>query len=196
MILRYKSFIELVKGRNTESDVSLETVSVEQIELARDELRRDIMLHQLEVRKVALMEKAVDIDIMNCEGALEDLEEGVQRTKDEIVELKQQLATERLIRSRREEYNALAKVANIQTVPRKQTEARLVDGRRKLEERRDKKQQTEHEMEIREKQFQLLMQSVFDLKSTLAEDAAKEADRQNRNDMHDNSNGGGVDMIM
>ena len=173
-IQKYKAFLDLIRARNEESDASLEVISDEQISLAMGDLRREIMLHQLEIRKLALVEKAIDIDKMNCEGNLEDLEDSINMMRQDLLDCKQKLASERLVRSRREEYEALSKSANL-SVSQKISNAKKLEMKLSLDNLRSEEARTQEEIDVKQKQFSLLIQSIYDLQATIANDSSSQS---------------------
>jgi len=95
----------------------------------------------------------------------------------------------------------------VSTLPSKrETKQKLSIVQTELKALRDEEVRRDAELEIREKQFQLLLQSIFDLKSTLMEDeeddvviledqeslSAERQEEQNRTD--GNSKATGVDV--
>ena len=176
VLQRYKALLDLIRVRNDESEASLEHVTDEQIYQAKEDLRRDVMLHQLEMRKLVLIERANDKDMVNCEGNLKDLGESLSVLREELTELKQKLASEKLIRSRREEYEALSTAANLTTIPRKDTSQKLFKVKKRLEELNKKENEMAIIMDLRQKQFRLLLQSIHDLQAKFSNEEMEETD--------------------
>lgn len=172
VLQKFKILADLVRARNEDSDAALNESEVTDAQIieAKEQLRRDLMLHQLEVRKLVQVERAVEADRRNCKGELQVTLEKNEVLRKEMVELKQQLASERLIRSRREEYDALAKVLNRSTASRRETENKLNEVSLRLSQLREKRKQAIEDVDVREKQFCLLLQSIYDLKATLSKE--------------------------
>ena len=186
VLQRYKALLDLIRTRNEMSEASIEHVTDEQISQARDDLRRDVMLHQLEMKKLVLIERATDRDMTNCERSAEDLGVSLSTLREELTELKEKLASERLIRSRREEYETLSKAANNSTVPRKETNLKLVEIKSKLQDLRTQEVETTETLDLRQKQFHLLLQSIHDLQAQFSNEESK-SNKKLRSDTSKNS---------
>ena len=91
------------------------------------------------------------------------------------------------MRQNREEYESLAKMANVRPA-RRATEAKLQQIEEEMGRIAEEEAANVAELEVRAKQFHLLMQAVNDLKSTIAEDETKKraleeaADEENGDD--------------
>eukprot|EP00587_Corethron_hystrix_P011678 CAMPEP_0113301422 /NCGR_PEP_ID=MMETSP0010_2-20120614/2661_1 /TAXON_ID=216773 ORGANISM="Corethron hystrix, Strain 308" /NCGR_SAMPLE_ID=MMETSP0010_2 /ASSEMBLY_ACC=CAM_ASM_000155 /LENGTH=121 /DNA_ID=CAMNT_0000155049 /DNA_START=592 /DNA_END=957 /DNA_ORIENTATION=+ /assembly_acc=CAM_ASM_000155 len=94
----------------------------------------------------------------------------IAATREEISALRNRLEDDRRIRHNREACEALATIANGH--PASRATRRTIDGIRDgLEVEMAKARRTAAELELRERQFALCLQSIFDLKSMLAEDS-------------------------
>eukprot|EP00286_Rhodomonas_abbreviata_P005539 CAMPEP_0181339126 /NCGR_PEP_ID=MMETSP1101-20121128/29052_1 /TAXON_ID=46948 /ORGANISM="Rhodomonas abbreviata, Strain Caron Lab Isolate" /LENGTH=165 /DNA_ID=CAMNT_0023449999 /DNA_START=199 /DNA_END=696 /DNA_ORIENTATION=- len=119
----------------------------------------------------------IDTSLREVEAYLElqeELKKEMLRTEEDIVKLKERVAHERVVRKNKEEYAALAK--QVETLaPRKQTEKDrtvLVEQTSLLEEQTAKQTGT---MELRKKQFQLLLHVVEELKKNCNQDEEPES---------------------
>jgi len=134
-----------------------------------EDVQRELQMHNLEMRKMALMERSMEADLKEYDQLQQFLDSSKHKIREEIKTLQQSLASERLIRNDKLEYEALAKIVN--TLPSKmETQEKLNVVQKELDVLKDEEVQRDSELGIREKQFQLLLQSIFDLKSSLEED--------------------------
>eukprot|EP00590_Aulacoseira_subarctica_P007864 CAMPEP_0172424824 /NCGR_PEP_ID=MMETSP1064-20121228/28442_1 /TAXON_ID=202472 /ORGANISM="Aulacoseira subarctica , Strain CCAP 1002/5" /LENGTH=163 /DNA_ID=CAMNT_0013167227 /DNA_START=279 /DNA_END=770 /DNA_ORIENTATION=+ len=134
-----------------------------------EDVQRELQMHNLEMRKMALMERSMEADLKEYDQLQQFLDSSKHKIREEIKTLQQSLASERLIRNDKLEYEALAKIVN--TLPSKmETQEKLNVVQKELDVLKDEEVRRDSELGIREKQFQLLLQSIFDLKSSLEED--------------------------
>jgi hypothetical protein len=148
------------------SSGSYEKEDIESTVLA---LKGEIKLLNLEMRKLKLVEMAMDADLLEYVELQSHIESSKESNKQDIMDLQQTLTAEKLVRRDKQEYEALAKMAN--ALPSKrQTTLKLSAVQRDLDNLKGQEGQRDKELGIREKQFQLLLQCIFDLKSTLKED--------------------------
>ena len=82
------------------------------------------------------------------------------------------LAHEKQILKIREEYGSLAKMTTSRP-PSRVTKQKLEGIRAEIKEIRTKENNVERQLAVKEKQFQLLMQSIYDQKSSLEEDKSR-----------------------
>mmetsp|Transcript_12063 Transcript_12063/g.17586 ORF Transcript_12063/g.17586 Transcript_12063/m.17586 type:complete len:244 (+) Transcript_12063:53-784(+) len=192
---RYRDFSELVLAASEQqSSKECDTSALaNEIEHAKDLLEREIRLHDLEIRKLFLVSDAADAELAQYDAAQVQIESSISDCKDEIEELKKQLAHERKVRSNREEYETLAKMAR-QRPARRTTEKKLEAVKEEIEKIRAEDALAMAELDVREKQFQLLMQSIFDLKSNLSEDLIKMKKKEDQKDASDEDDGDIVGM--
>ena len=173
---RYREFLAVFLS--TQRDDSL----ADAIETCKQDLEREIGLYQVEFRKKSLSVQAmledvatVDKALARVDGVLDDLEKATKRLHEEQPPAKR-------VRHNKEEYEALAKMANSRPSRRV-----LIEKMETLEadkaEAETETSRSENDVSVREKQFHLLMQCMTDLKRSLAEDAAStEIDDKNSND--------------
>ena len=102
------------------------------------------------------------------------VEEGIVKAKTEIEETKDELAEAKLVRKNRMEYDALAKV--IQSHPaRDSSTARLDSVQDELVQLEVREKQLQEKLDLRKKQFHLLVTSIHQMQDLLAEDEEEEA---------------------
>mmetsp|Transcript_9001 Transcript_9001/g.10404 ORF Transcript_9001/g.10404 Transcript_9001/m.10404 type:complete len:240 (-) Transcript_9001:57-776(-) len=176
---RYRDFVQKVLSAST-------TSSTEEILDAQQSLKRELLLHSLEMKKLQLVAKSTKSELSDYDVAQVRIENSILKNKEEIDSLKQQLIQEGRIRRDKEEYEALAKIANLHASKR-ETEMKLADVTREIEIIKKREMETVSELEMREKQFQLLLKSIFDLKSSITEDIINEKNSKS----HSERNGEG-----
>jgi hypothetical protein len=74
------------------------------------------------------------------------------------------------VRKNKEEYEALASIINSTTHPISLSETQITKEQKEMQILKDNEGKNKVSLETREKQFQILLQSIFDLKSVLNED--------------------------
>ena len=168
--IRYRDFTEQVlfamqgKDPNNVDSSGLETV--------KNELVRELKLHDLEMRKLCQGANAAEAELAFYAATAETTQSSILECRSEIENLKIKLAHEITVRRHCEEYESLAVMA-IKRPARLKTEQKLKEIRSQMEDIRERERRAVNELEMREKQFQLLIQSIFDLKSNLKEDSQR-----------------------
>ena len=124
------------------------------------------------MRKITLVADAAHDELAQYEEASRQIDSDVSATRAEIGRLQTELTYEKQVRQNREEYEKVAKMANARPA-RRQTEEKLRQIQEEMRSIADEEATNVAELEVRSKQFHLLMQAVNDLKSTIAEDETK-----------------------
>ncbi|KAK7503354.1 hypothetical protein BaRGS_00005275 [Batillaria attramentaria] len=129
------------------------------------------------------MEKSVQVHAMNLreqenyEKLTKDIETKIQEATTKIAECKVELQQAKRIRKNRQEYDALAKV--IQQHPdRQETTRQLQSLDKELKSLADTKEKLEEKLELRRKQFLVLITSIHELQRILEEDEKKEEEME------------------
>jgi chromosome segregation ATPase len=141
----------------------------ETIETLKQDLTRDFELYLVEMKKVSLSTQAAVADTKQLETEMTQVQSKIQKLQADIEVLRNEQPKARQIRRNLEEYEALAKMANTRP-SRRVLEERMATVKQELEEVEVEAQKNREEKAIREKQFHLFMQSLFDLKESLAAD--------------------------
>merc|ERR1719296_167064 len=136
-------------------------------------LQTELLLHDLEIRKLILSSRASDDNSSRFSPALSAMRDSLASTRRDIGSLTAALADERRIRRNREEYDALAKMANDKSPPIRETTSELQRVQREIDEVKGEVREAKWELTVREKQMRLFMQSLGDLKATLREEDLK-----------------------
>ncbi|KAL8609903.1 hypothetical protein ACOMHN_016378 [Nucella lapillus] len=129
------------------------------------------------------MEKSVQVHAMNIaeqesyEKLTKDIETKIQEATEKITECKTELQEAKRIRKNRQEYDALAKV--IQQHPdRQETTRQLQSLDKELKSFADTKEKLEEKLELRRKQFLVLITSIHELQRILEDDERKEEEME------------------
>jgi THO complex subunit 7 len=101
-------------------------------------------------------------------------ETSIESTKREIEELKVQLEQERVVRQHKEEYEAIARLIN-ELPARQDTENAIAALEGDLSELERDENSLQQKMDLRTKQFHLLLHTVQDLQQMIAAEEAEES---------------------
>ncbi|XP_072328440.1 THO complex subunit 7 homolog isoform X1 [Scyliorhinus torazame] len=108
-------------------------------------------------------------EMLNYEKISKDIESNIAAAHDKISECKKQILQAKRIRKNRQEYDALAKV--IQQHPdRHETLQQLEALGKELEHLSHIKESVEDKLELRRKQFHVLLSTIHELQQTLESD--------------------------
>ncbi|KAF7993112.1 hypothetical protein HCN44_005893 [Aphidius gifuensis] len=107
-------------------------------------------------------------ELKNYEQLSNEIEDEIEKAKKSIETTKQELQNAKQIRKNRIEYDVLAKVINEQP-DRKETNAKLETLKNELGTLKEKSEQLEYKLEMRRKQFHVLISSIHSLQSMLDE---------------------------
>ncbi|XP_037071736.1 THO complex subunit 7 homolog [Pollicipes pollicipes] len=113
------------------------------------------------------------IELENYETLYKQIDSGTELVKAEIVQAKEELNKAKQIRRNRMEYDALAKVIN-QQPDRKETEARLAELKAELQSMQACQDGLDAKLEMRRKQFHVLVTSIHQLQQMLDEEQPEE----------------------
>ncbi|XP_005092008.1 THO complex subunit 7 homolog [Aplysia californica] len=118
----------------------------------------------------------------NYEKLRQDIENKIEDATAKITEAKAELQLAKCIRKNRQEYDNLAKI--IQQQPdRQETTRQLQTLGKELSSLASTKQQLEEKLELRKKQFMVLITSIHELQRILEVDEQKEKEESKEEDM-------------
>merc|ERR1719228_1602367 len=116
-----------------------------------------------------------EAELKNYEDLHTKVEEGIVSGREDIENTKIDLLEAKRVRKNRMEYDALAKV--IQTHPNRTTSGvRLETVQAELAALREKEQGLEDKLDMRKKQFHVLVSTIHQLQSLLAADEVESGD--------------------
>ncbi|XP_060571654.1 THO complex subunit 7 homolog [Ruditapes philippinarum] len=118
----------------------------------------------------------------NYETLNKQIESRIEEAELKIKESKEELKMAKQIRKHRQEYDALAKV--IQQQPdRQDTTRKLQDVDEDLKQLEETKQKLEQKLDLRRKQFHVLISAIHELQSMLEEDEGMEVSEGKQDEM-------------
>ena len=151
---------------------------------AQHALQTELNLHDLEMHKLLLSSRACDGNSSRHDASLTQMESILESTRNDIQNLSSTLTAERQIKHNLEEYNALAKLGNINkhshniNPPICVTKLELEQVQQSIQNVNREIEQAQSEIMVREKQLRVVMASLGDLRSTLMEEEVLKKRRQ------------------
>lgn len=150
-----KSFIKWINSSDVDSTLHERMLlQLAQCEFAQKKSRLVSNMSQEELKSYEQLSKEIEIQI-------EEAKKDIEKTKAELQDAK-------CVRKNRIEYDVLAKVINEQP-DRLETDLKLATLREELGSLREKSEQLEHKLEMRRKQFHVLISSIHSLQGMLDE---------------------------
>lgn len=119
-------------------------------------------------RKSRLVSNMSQEELNSYEELSKEIEIQIEEAKKDIEKMKSELQDAKRVRKNRIEYDVLAKVINEQP-DRKDTDLKLARLRNELGSLKEKSEQLEHKLEMRRKQFHVLISSIHSLQGMLDE---------------------------
>lgn len=141
--------------------------------LTHERLMSQLSQCEFSIAKSQLGCRMNETELENYEKLYTQIDSGTETVKTEIVKAKEELNAAKQIRQNRMEYDALAKVI-AQQPDRQQTEARLALLRAELETLQSTQGDLDAKLEMRRKQFHVLVTSIHQLQRLLDDDQAEE----------------------
>ncbi|XP_076167874.1 THO complex subunit 7 [Ptiloglossa arizonensis] len=150
-----KSFIKWINSPDLDNTLHERMLSqLAQCEFAQRKSRLVSNMSQEELKSYEQLSKEIEIQI-------EEAKRNIEKTKTELQDAKR-------VRKNRIEYDVLAKVINEQP-DRVETNLKLATLREELDKLKEKSEQLEHKLEMRRKQFHVLISSIHSLQGMLNE---------------------------
>jgi chromosome segregation ATPase len=173
--LKYRDFVTRYSAPGDDADA---------VEATKQELVRELNLYQVEMSKVGLSVQAANADAALMDTEREAVAAQMAAVQQDIDALRKAHPEAKQVRRNLEEYEALAKMANTRPSRRiLEVKKAKIDAEWKQVEA--SVQSNREEKALREKQFHLFMQSLFDLKESLAEDVEKKEEAEQGEDDDD-----------
>ena len=160
------------------------TTAAAAIIAAQHALQTELNLHDLEMHKLLLSSRACDGNSSRHDASLTQMESILESTRNDIQHLSSTLTAERQIKHNLEEYNALAKLGNLNkhahniNPPICITKLELEQVQQSILKVNQEIEQAQSEIMVREKQLRVVMASLGDLRSTLLEEEVKKRGQQ------------------
>ncbi|XP_011261911.1 THO complex subunit 7 homolog [Camponotus floridanus] len=166
-----KSFIKWINSSDVDNTLHERMLSqLAQCEFAQKKSRLVSNMSREELDSYEKLSKEIEIQI-------EEAKEDIEKTKIELQEAKR-------VRKNRIEYDVLAKVINEQP-DRLETDIKLATLQQELATLKDKSEQLEHKLEMRRKQFHVLISSIHSLQGMLDKCDEEIIDMSLENDTED-----------
>lgn len=166
-----KSFIKWINSSDVDNTLHERMLSqLAQCEFAQKKSRLVSNMSREELDSYEKLSKEIEIQI-------EEAKEDIEKTKIELQEAKR-------VRKNRIEYDVLAKVINEQP-DRMETDIKLATLQQELATLKDKSEQLEHKLEMRRKQFHVLISSIHSLQGMLDKCDEEIIDMSLENDTED-----------
>lgn len=155
--------------RCTKKFLAFQSDSAEDATATLNTFSSELALFELEASKAEAIRKACEQEIEHYAKLDQAIGQQGKETAADIEALKDELKQARTTRMHKEESEALAKVVN-ELPQRLATERELVQVDAQVGELTTTHKQTLEELSLRQKQFKLLMQSIFELQRALDPD--------------------------
>ncbi|CAI5721992.1 unnamed protein product [Peronospora effusa] len=140
---------------------------------------------EFEANKTAIWNYTCDRELEEYETLNTEIDTSINKVMKEIEELKQKVHKEKTIRAYKEEYESIARVIN-ELPSRKEITAEIQSEKKRLEDATRAIEAVDQKLELRTKQFAVLINTIQNLKATLNEDAVVEKeDHQEDEEMED-----------
>jgi hypothetical protein len=167
---RYRTFLETIHADEAEADA----IAIEQ---SKQELEQELQLYQVEVHKMSLRLETAQQELTQLESARQETSTLIQEKQERIVALRSKQSRTKQVWGYKDEYEALAKMGNHRP-SRAILEKRLFLTEKQMKVALAAEQATNTLVKLREKQFQLLMQCLLDLKASVNDNSDNQDDEE------------------
>lgn len=151
---------------------SSETTDAE-IATLKHGLVRELALYRIEMSQALEAAMMCDRELEESKAIEKSIEEDIKAAQIDISNLAKELSEQQSIRKHKEECELLARLVN--TLPPRSTVMKdIVKAEDALAKLREQSNTAEHRVNMRTKQFQLLLQSIFDMKKNMEEDSEQQ----------------------
>lgn len=134
---------------------------------------------EFEANKTEIWNYTCDRELEEYETLNAEIDTSIGKFMKEIEELKEKVHVEKTVRAYKEEYESIARVIN-ELPSRKEITAEIEGQKKRLEEATTAIEAVDGKLDLRTKQFALLMNTIQNLKATMEEDAVMEEEEQQR----------------
>jgi THO complex subunit 7 len=139
------------------------------VQESRESLLREISLYRHEMSQVTLAVGMCERELVEFQALERDIEDEISTVQANISRLTQELAEQRSIRRHKEECEMIARLVN--TLPaRSLVTKEITRAEEAVAKLRDQTSVADSKVNMRTKQWQLLLQTVLDMQKNLAED--------------------------
>ncbi|KAE9015254.1 hypothetical protein PR003_g14407 [Phytophthora rubi] len=139
---------------------------------------------EFEANKTEIWNYTCDRELEEYETLNAEIDTAIGKAAREIEELKRKVHVEKTVRAYKEEYESIARVIN-ELPSRRDITAEIETQQRRLEEATAAIEAVDGKLDLRTKQFALLMNTIQNLKATLDEDALMEEEEEQKQQQED-----------
>ncbi|KAF2078581.1 hypothetical protein CYY_000081 [Polysphondylium violaceum] len=164
----FKKYLQFINILTDTSDTT-NSNSSEKIQSAYISLIKDLSNFELGIQKATTISETSKEELQYYETLFKQKELEIENEKQEILKLKERLAYEKTQRQYKEQYLALYKLIN-EKPSIDQTEKEIEIAQKELNEISDQTLKTNNKLELRSKQFQLLLHTLGELEKNLDDD--------------------------
>jgi len=150
----------------TRSFLSLQGESGVGAEAARNAFVRELGRLELDYAKLELAVARCEEEVRQYGQTGEEIDQQIATAQSDIEGLQQELAAAQLARQRKEELEALAERVN-EELPRSTLENEIAQVMEELQEMEAKRSSVLNQVDLRKRQFQLMMHSMAELTKTI-----------------------------
>uniref|UniRef100_A0AAV1URA3 THO complex subunit 7 n=1 Tax=Peronospora matthiolae TaxID=2874970 RepID=A0AAV1URA3_9STRA len=162
-----------------------ESVDTETCKQELDALFWEMAQLEFEANKTEIWNYTCDRELEEYETLNAEIDTSISKVTKDIEELKQSVYVEKRVRAYKEEYEAIARVIN-ELPTRREVTAEIEHEKKRLEDATKAMEAVEKQLDLRTKQFALLMNTIQNLQATLSEDMAEdEQDKDNDEQQED-----------
>jgi uncharacterized protein YlxW (UPF0749 family) len=158
--LRYRALLEATRE---------EPPNPQAVEEAKSLLDTELQLYKVEFTKLVLKVTAIQQDLENLQQTSLELQSQIAAKKTLVQSLRQDVVKSKKVDGYKEEYEALAKMANHRP-SRAILEKRLLLAQKQMQVAISTEQSLQEELDIRQAQFNTLMQCMLDLKASVQQE--------------------------
>ena len=144
------------------------------VKQVKEALIRDITMYKIEMSQAMEATMMCDRELDESKAIEKVVEEDINRAELDISNLTKELNEQKSIRKHKEECELLARLVN--TLPGKSAVGKdIAKAEDALSQLREQSQSAEYKVTMRTKQFQVLLQTIFDMKRNLEEESEQQA---------------------
>lgn len=161
--------LEFTKATQAAAQDPDDKTIVLELQSVGNELMRELKLHDLEIKKMALGTQAAEAELQYYDYIREETQGSIAEIRSDIEKLRVDLELEMKIRKNRQEYEALAKTASNRSSS-KISKRKLAEEQKDIHDLKNEGHKIQKKLEVKGRQFHLLMQSIADLKRGIEEE--------------------------
>eukprot|EP01132_Coremiostelium_polycephalum_P011879 gene11879-14530_t len=154
---------------NNNNNINEPETSLEKTQSAYISLVKELSNFELGIQKATIISDTNRDELTYYDSIYKQREIDIENVKKEITQLRERLAYEKVQRQYKEQYLALYKLINEKPTI-EQTEREISQAQKELNEISEQTSRTNSKLDLRSKQFQLLLHTLSELEKNLEED--------------------------